>query len=141
MYLRINNKSIYMHNIGHNIRQVRELKNLTQEYVAKKLGVSRSFYIKVENNETQIKFEQLQALSKVMDVSLNDIIDFNDKQIFNTTHHNHNVKTVGNVINDYQQEEMKSMYEKLLVEKDARLQEKDEIIKMMKTLIDKFKIK
>ena len=130
-----------MHNIGHNIRQVRELKNLTQEYVAKKLGVSRSFYIKVENNETQIKFEQLQALSKVMDVSLNDIIDFNDKQIFNTTHHNHNVKTVGNVINDYQHEEMKSMYEKLLVEKDARLQEKDEIIKMMKTLIDKFKIK
>jgi transcriptional regulator with XRE-family HTH domain len=130
-----------MHNIGHNIRQVRELKNLTQEYVAKKLGVSRSFYIKVENNETQIKFEQLQALSKVMDVSLNDIIDFNDKQIFNTTHHNHNVKNVGNVINDYQHEEMKTMYEKLLTEKDARLQEKDEIIKMMKSLIDKFKIK
>jgi len=130
-----------MHNIGHNIRQVRELKNLTQEYVAKKLGVSRSFYIKVENNETQIKFEQLQALSKVMDVSLNDIIDFNDKQIFNTTHHNHNVKNVGNVINDYKHEEMKTMYEKLLAEKDARLQEKDEIIKMMKSLIDKFKIK
>ena len=117
------------------------MKNLTQEYVAKKLGVSRSFYIKVENNETQIKFEQLQALSKVMDVSLNDIIDFNDKQIFNTTHHNHNVKNVGNVINDYQHEEMKTMYEKLLTEKDARLQEKDEIIKMMKSLIDKFKIK
>jgi transcriptional regulator with XRE-family HTH domain len=130
-----------MHNIGHNIRQVRELKNLTQEYVAKKLGVSRSFYIKVENNETQIKFEQLQALSKVMDVSLNDIIDFNDKQIFNTTHHNHNVKNVGNVINDYQHEEMKAMYEKLLAEKDSRLKEKDEIIKMMKLLIDKFKIK
>ncbi|MEY2898906.1 MAG: hypothetical protein RL138_959, partial [Bacteroidota bacterium] len=100
-----------------------------------------SFYIKVENNETQIKFEQLQALSKVMDVSLNDIIDFNDKQIFNTTHHNHNVKNVGNVINDYQHEEMKAMYEKLLAEKDSRLKEKDEIIKMMKLLIDKFKIK
>ncbi len=128
-----------MHNIGHNIRKVRELKNLTQEYVAKKLGVSRSFYIKVENNETQIKFEQLQSLSKVMDVALNDIIDFNDKQIFNTTHHNHNVKNVGNVVNDYQHEEMKAMYEKLLAEKDARIQEKDETIKMMKSLLDKFK--
>ena len=130
-----------MDNVGTNIRKVRELKNFTQEYVAKKLGVSRSFYIKVENNETQIKFEQLQALSKVMDVSLNDIINFSDKQIFNTSHHNNNVTNVGNIINDHHHEEMKAMYEKLLLEKDARIQEKDEIIKMMKSLIDKFKIK
>jgi transcriptional regulator with XRE-family HTH domain len=130
-----------MSNIGSNIRKVRELKNFTQEYVAKKLGVSRSFYIKVENNETQIKFEHLHELSQIMNVKLNDIIDFNNKQIFSDSNSQLKEQDLVNNVSGNQHEDLKRLYEQLLTEKDARLQEKDEIIKMMKSLIDKFKIK
>lgn len=36
------------------IKQIRELKNFTQEYVAQKLGLSTRAYSKIESGETQL---------------------------------------------------------------------------------------
>ena len=126
-----------MSTIGTNIKKIRELKNLTQDYVAKKLGITRAWYIKLENNEVDLKFETLKQLAELFNVSIDDIIGFSDKNIFNTTHHNNNVKNVGNIINDFQHEEMKVLYEKLLQEKELRIKEKDVVIKQLQEIISK----
>lgn len=126
-----------MQNIGENIKKIRELKNYTQEHVAKKLNVSRAWYIKLESNSSDIKYEHLQKLAEIFGVTVNDIISFSDKNFFNTTHHNHNVKNVGNIINDFQHEEMKALYEKLLTEREQRLKDKDDMIKQLKEVITK----
>ncbi|MCC5916075.1 MAG: helix-turn-helix transcriptional regulator [Cryomorphaceae bacterium] len=46
--------------IGRNIKQIRELKNFTQEHFAKKLGMTTSGYSKIERGEVIISIEKLQ---------------------------------------------------------------------------------
>jgi transcriptional regulator with XRE-family HTH domain len=38
-------------NIGEKIRQIRDLKGLSQEYISGKLGISQRAYSKIERNE------------------------------------------------------------------------------------------
>ena len=40
--------------IGNKIKNIRELKNLTQEYLAEKLDISQAAYSKMEKGDTKI---------------------------------------------------------------------------------------
>lgn len=56
------------------IRQLREQHNYTQEYVAKKLGMSQNAYSKIENAYTQLTVKHVKKLSKVLEVSVLDLL-------------------------------------------------------------------
>jgi len=74
--------------IGQNIRKVRELKNLTQEYLADKLGLSQNAYSKLERDETEMTLNRLMQLSEVLETNFLDLIGFDaDKLFFNQTSH------------------------------------------------------
>ena len=45
-----------MLSIEEKIKNLRELKNFTQEYMAEKLGVTQAAYSKIENGTNNIKF-------------------------------------------------------------------------------------
>ncbi len=61
-------------NIGKKIRLVREKKKITQEELAKRLGVSRQAICMWETNKREINLTTLARLAEVLEVSLSYII-------------------------------------------------------------------
>ena len=65
------------------LKQIRELKNFTQEYVAGKLNLSTRAYSKIETGETQLTINRLNEISKVLGIEPLEILGFDYKQVFN----------------------------------------------------------
>lgn len=78
--------------IGNNIKNIRELKNLTQEFVAERLDISQSAYSRLENGEIKISKEKLLQIAEVLEVKPEDIKEFDSQKYFNS---------VSNVEGDY----------------------------------------
>jgi transcriptional regulator with XRE-family HTH domain len=72
-----------MNNLGTKIKKIRELKDYTQEYMASSLGITITGYGKIERNESEITVSKLQKIAKILDVDYRQILDFDEKQIFN----------------------------------------------------------
>lgn len=64
-----------------NIKRIRELKNLTREYVADELKMSTSGYGKIERGEVDLTVSKLKKIAEVLDVSIEFIFRF-DVTIF-----------------------------------------------------------
>jgi transcriptional regulator with XRE-family HTH domain len=56
------------------IRKFRELRNYTQEYVAKEMGISQNAYSKIENNYTQLTVNHIKHISRILEVSILDLL-------------------------------------------------------------------
>ncbi len=66
-----------------NIKKIRELKNLTREYVADELKMSTSGYGKIERGEVDLTISKLVKIAKVLGVSLEFIFKFDVATFFN----------------------------------------------------------
>jgi transcriptional regulator with XRE-family HTH domain len=60
---------------GEKIKMIREVRNLSQEFVADKLGIKQNSYSKIENNQTKLTAEMLQKIADVLQVSPMDIMN------------------------------------------------------------------
>jgi transcriptional regulator with XRE-family HTH domain len=108
------------------IKQIRELKNFTQEYVAQQLGLSTRAYSKIETGETQLTINRLNEISAILEVQPMEVLGFDDKKIFNINH-----STGNNGYNNI-------MYpEKLIQQYEETIQALKEQIAVMKLLMDK----
>jgi transcriptional regulator with XRE-family HTH domain len=67
--------------IGDNIKNVRELKNFSQEYMASELDVSQSTYARIESGVVIPKIDRLQRIAEVLEVDLSTLLSSNN--IFN----------------------------------------------------------
>lgn len=65
------------------IKKIRELKNLTQQYVANQIGVSRRWYIMMENEEATIREDKLQIISQLFNIGINELRNFDNKNVLN----------------------------------------------------------
>jgi transcriptional regulator with XRE-family HTH domain len=61
--------------LGQKIKKIRELKNLTQEHVADKLGITQSNYSKLEMGKQDIPFGKLEETAHVLNTPLDQNID------------------------------------------------------------------
>ncbi len=61
--------------IGNKIQELRKKNNLSQEELAEKLGVARQTISKWELGETSPDLKQSKELSKVFNVSLDELVD------------------------------------------------------------------
>ncbi len=62
--------------IGHNIRRARELKGLTQDELAKRMGYkSRSTIARIENGDNDVSQSKLKKFAKILDVSIDFLLD------------------------------------------------------------------
>ena len=59
-----------------NLAQLRKLKNMTQEAVAEKIGVTRQAIAKWEAGETLPDLEKCRLLAELFEVSLDDLANF-----------------------------------------------------------------
>ncbi|WP_281224913.1 helix-turn-helix transcriptional regulator [Flavobacterium aquiphilum] len=69
-----------------NIKKIRELKNLTREYVADELEMSTSGYGKIERGEVDLTVSKLIKIAKVLNVSIEFIFKFDVQILFEETY-------------------------------------------------------
>ncbi|HNF47955.1 MAG TPA: helix-turn-helix transcriptional regulator [Chitinophagales bacterium] len=79
-----------MQHIGDKVKKIRELKNFTQDYVAKQLNMSLANYSKIERDEIQLTIDRLEKFATIFQLkSYLDILTFDEKFFFNI-HSNQN---------------------------------------------------
>ncbi len=63
-----------MNLIAFNIKKIRESKNLTQEYLASRLGISQNAYSRIENNRTRLSTDRMREIAGILEVSLHEFL-------------------------------------------------------------------
>ena len=64
-------------NIGNNIKKIRELKNLSQNYMAEQLEVSQKTYSNIENSGNDISFALVEKIATIFKISVKKVIELN----------------------------------------------------------------
>ncbi len=75
--------------IGDKIRKIRELKGISQEYIASQLNITPQAFGKIEREETKLDFGRVEQIAKVLQIDPLDIVNFDESKIFNNTFNNH----------------------------------------------------
>lgn len=66
--------------IKNNIKNIRELRNYTQQHMADQLGITQAGYSKIEMGTTSISYDKLTEISTVLKVSIEYIINFDHQK-------------------------------------------------------------
>ena len=98
--------------IGNRIKKIRELKNLTQEHMAEKIGVSQSTYGRFENDITELTISKLEKIAESLGCTLDDIFNFDRGNFLQNTNHSGNINSPNSIVND------KYLIEELIKAKD-----------------------
>lgn len=69
--------------LGHKIKKIRELKDLTQEFMASELGLNQSAYSKIESGTSDVAYSKLEKIASVFGMKVEDIVGFNEQMVFN----------------------------------------------------------
>jgi transcriptional regulator with XRE-family HTH domain len=120
--------------ISEKIKRMRELKNLTQEFMAEKLNMSQSGYSKIESGQSTVSFSKLSEIAELLDLSPEDLISF-DSQKFSNSFNNVKGSNNGSVVVDMNTAELKALYESKIALLEKLLRKAEEELHRIK---DKF---
>jgi transcriptional regulator with XRE-family HTH domain len=68
--------------IGFRIKQLREYRNYTQQFMADSLELSQNAYCKIETGMTKLTTDRLEDIARILDTPIENLLS-NDKQVFN----------------------------------------------------------
>lgn len=130
------------------IRFARELKNLSQEEVASKLGMSTTGYAKIERGQTKANIQKLEKIAEVLEIDLMELLVFGEKNVLfliadnNGTNHSNSIIQYENGANDLvfkiDKLEMTIRYQQeMLNHKDKEIARLEEMLEMQRQLHDK----
>jgi transcriptional regulator with XRE-family HTH domain len=77
-----------------NIRKIREMRDLTRDYVAAELEMSTSGYGKIERGEIDLTLSKLSKISVIFGISMTDLLCFDVSTFFKQTAEQGNYKKV-----------------------------------------------
>ncbi|MES2576259.1 MAG: helix-turn-helix transcriptional regulator [Bacteroidota bacterium] len=69
-------------NISGNIRIIREMKNLTRDFVAAEMDMSTSGYGKIERGEIDLTISKIARIASILGVSISDLLFFDVSLFF-----------------------------------------------------------
>ena len=118
--------------IGNKIKNIRELKNLTQEFIAEKLDVSQAAYSRMENGETKITDEKLAQIAEILEVKPEDIKAFDSHKYFNSFNNvsDSNIESIISGMGSEEVQLLKKLYEdKIVLLEELMQQQKKELEK------------
>lgn len=88
--------------IGDKLKRIRDIKGLKQEEVAALLKITPQAYSKVERNETKLDTERLEELAKIFKMTVEEIQQFDEKNLFvNNLQESKDSLTINNINNYY----------------------------------------
>ncbi|MEI8192962.1 MAG: helix-turn-helix transcriptional regulator [Flavobacteriia bacterium] len=70
-------------NTEQKLKQLRELKNYTQEFVAAQMGLTTRAYSKIESGDTKLTINRLNEISKILEIDPISILEFDHNHVFN----------------------------------------------------------
>jgi transcriptional regulator with XRE-family HTH domain len=105
--------------VADRIRDLRMRKNLTQDYLAKSLGVTQKAYSKIENNETRLNVDTLTSIARVLETPVTEFFSDKHAPILN----DFSTRTTGD--NDMYKTESDQTKDKLI---EQLIQSKEEVI-------------
>lgn len=76
-----------MHQLVGNIKKLRELRNLTQKYMADELSMTQANYSKLEAGEIDIPYSRIIQIAKLLKSNIEDLVSHNEKRVFNKHQH------------------------------------------------------
>jgi transcriptional regulator with XRE-family HTH domain len=109
------------------IKQLRELKNFTQEYMAQQLGLSTRAYSKIESGETQLTINRLNDISEILGIDPIEALGFDHQNIFNNCTQEGNYNTIGTTTFN--------IPEKLIQQYEKTIQILEDEVALLKSLI------
>lgn len=62
--------------VGEQIRKIREKKNLTQQDVADKTGITTSYFARIERGEERPSMDVIKSVVKTLGIKISDIFPF-----------------------------------------------------------------
>ncbi len=103
--------------LGIRIRKIRELKGYSQSIIADSVDTSKKQLSRIENGQTSPSFELLQKITDALEISLNELLNFNENLIFNSfTTNQQGGKYIA--YNNTEIDQVEKLYKMLLDEKD-----------------------
>ena len=118
-------------NLGHKIRKIRELKNLSQENMAEALGIKQSSYRKWETGEVKINEDKLNKVAMIIGVEPDVIRNYSEGIILNNC-----TQSQGHLYqqNNYYQEvkEFKNLFETIVNELKQSHEERTLLVELLK---------
>jgi transcriptional regulator with XRE-family HTH domain len=109
------------------LKNLRELKNFTQEYMAQQLGLTTRAYSKIESGETQLTINRLNEISKILNVDPIEALGIENQNILNNCSQEGNYNTIGKSI--YQ------LPEKLIEQYEKRIQQLESEVIFLRALV------
>lgn len=119
--------------VGHRIRAIRILQDISQDFVADKLDISQPAYSKIESNETKLTFDKVEQIASILGVEVDEILNFDKSNVFNNCNQSGTFSGVNNTFT-FTGEDLKEVYELLLEEKEKRIRLLEEIIELKNEL-------
>jgi transcriptional regulator with XRE-family HTH domain len=118
--------------LGNNIRKIREIKNIGQQYIADKLNISQPSYHNLEAGKIKLSEEKLEKIARILEVDKEVIKNFNNDFIFQTPNPSDRINMPINISLD----EIHALYKLLLKEKDKQINLLKDKIKLLKKKIN-----
>ena len=85
--------------IGEKIRKLREFRQYSQEYVAKKLKITQGAYSRMEQGDIDLPFSRLEKVAEVLEMPVEKLVGYDDKQMMiNYISNSDNFTTTGNIL-------------------------------------------
>jgi transcriptional regulator with XRE-family HTH domain len=103
-------------NIGNKIKKIKELRNVTQEYMAIELGISQEGYSKIEADKTKITLERVEKIAKILQMDILDLLSFDEKFVFNNFSNPQQKQRIKNIFGGQNNENEKELYERIIEE-------------------------
>jgi transcriptional regulator with XRE-family HTH domain len=126
-----------MERIGTRIKRFRELKNLTQEHLAERLGISQNSYSRLESETVKITTDRLKEIAGVLDVPAEYLLN-TEAPVYNFSNNTSN-KFVGHIENIY--DDQKELLQKTIEMLEIQLKEVNEdrkrLLEMIAELVKK----
>ena len=105
--------------VGSKLRRIREAKGIPMKDMADRLEMSHAGYSKIERDEVGVNIDKLEKIANELNVTPEDILAFDDKNVFNNSTLQSCAFNYGQVNNHFP-EKLQQLYEdkiKLLEDK------------------------
>jgi len=73
--------------VGSKIKKIRELRDFTQLYMADSIGISQSYYARIENNTVDLSFSKLEKIAEILAIDPLQLLSFDGTQYFQSVSH------------------------------------------------------
>lgn len=116
--------------LGEKIRKIRILRDLKQETIAEKLGITPQAYSKLEREDTKMDKERLNQIASILGVTVEGLERFDDKNLLINLNDCENSQGSYFIINNYgESDKLLSLFEQIIAQQKEQLsQQKEEIL-------------